>query len=649
MPRMRPRRAILLLLTLVLALGIGFIGGRRVPHGLFERIRDGEPLNASERFVSPWISMEPAPFEVAEAAATTINGTLYIFGGFKDAALHARTAVWTFDPVKSTWRRLRDMPRPLTHVNAVYLNGEVWLAGGFTGDHPGQASDGVLRYDPVADRWKDGPGLPARRGGGGLAAVGSTLHFFGGYKEDRTTSCADHWVLTPAGPDSLRWKPAAPLPIPRGHLAAITLDGMVYAIGGSVGHDHDPIDVSDVERYNPDSDTWSPVASLPLPASHFEPGTFIWHGRIVVLGGRSRPRGEETLTLALEYDPSTNRWTALPSLPAPRLAPIGAVVPGGMIIGLGGLSGSKPDVRTFYRFRDSTTWVSGDTLRARLGGVAAGLIRDRVYVVGEGSDGTFALDLASGRWDERLLRAARPAPGHHHAAEVWNDKLYLFGGLNRGQGVVQVYDPATDSWRLGPPMPFAGGSVSTALIGDFVYAAGGIVGDTTTRQAARFDLVREVWMPIAPMPRGRNQAASGTDGARFYVFGGRDGSNVVANGFADVQVYDPASDTWIASRDVAPVPQARGGMGKAVYLNGEFYIIGGETTDGAGASRRGTYARVDIYDPRANTWRSGPAMTTPRHGIFPLAVDGRIYVLGGGVQAGHSASGVSEILLSARR
>ena len=65
----------------------------------------------------------------------------------------------------------------------------------------------------------------------------------------------------------------------------------------------------------------------------------------------------------------------------------------------------------------------------------------------------------------------------------------------------------------------------------------------------------------------------------------RGDDNVVANGFADVQVYDPRTDRWTLS-DGSPqaplaLPQARGGMGKAVFLDGEFWVFGGETATGA--------------------------------------------------------------------
>ena len=85
-----------------------------------------------------------------------------------------------------------------------------------------------------------------------------------------------------------------------------------------------------------------------------------------------------------------------------------------------------------------------------------------------------------------------------------------------------------------------------------------------------------------------------------------------------------AANKWDALDDKAKIrqaledrlerslPQARGGMGKAVYLDGRFYVLGGETASGAGATALHVYDRVDVYDPVANGWTSGAPMPTAR-------------------------------------
>jgi N-acetylneuraminic acid mutarotase len=298
------------------------------------------------------------------------------------------------------------------------------------------------------------------------------------------------------------------------------------------------------------------------------------------------------------------------------------------------------------------SWSSAPPMPVALGEVAGGLIAGKLYVVGEGSTATLAYDIATETWTSSGL-ATRPFPGDHHAAEVVDGKLYLFGGLGGGsEGKVQIYDPATNHWSEGAPMPFAAGSSSSAVIGNQVYVAGGIVGSSTTAQAARYTPATNTWQAIAPMPQGRNHAAAESDGAKMFVFGGRgpgsgDG-NVVANGFNTVQIYDPATNSWKSSLDpgstLEPLPQARGGMGTAVFANGEFWVMGGETLDGPGATADHVYNRVDIYNPVTNSWQSGPPMPTARHGIYPVLDGTRIHVAGGGVEAGDSSSTVHEVL-----
>ena len=260
---------------------------------------------------------------------------------------------------------------------------------------------------------------------------------------------------------------------------------------------------------------------------------------------------------------------------------------------------------------------------------------------------TIAFNMKTGAWRSDL--AVRPLQGHHHASSVYNDKLYLIGGLGGGsEGQVQIYDPLTNSWTFGTPAPYAGGSVAIAALGARIYISGGIVGSATVNSAAVYDPAGDIWTTIAPMPAGRNHAGGGSDGKKFFVFGGRTGGNKVSVGYASVQIYDPATNRWVWSGQtgppIPPLPQRRGGMGKAAFYQGEFYVMGGENTpSGTGQVSGNVYNRVDVYNPVSRTWRLETAMPTARHGIFPVAANGKIWVAGGGVQAGHSSSSVFEI------
>jgi N-acetylneuraminic acid mutarotase len=117
-------------------------------------------------------------------------------------------------------------------------------------------------------------------------------------------------------------------------------------------------------------------------------------------------------------------------------------------------------------------------------------------------------------------------------------------------------------------------------------------------------------------PRNRHAAAV-LDG-RVYVAGGRapDERGRVAD-TASVEVYDPASGAWTAA---APMPTARHGL-VLLALEGRLYAIGGYAGGMTGA--------VEVYDPATRAWRALPALPTPRGFFGAMAHGGRIHVFGG--------------------
>ena len=310
-------------------------------------------------------------------------------------------------------------------------------------------------------------------------------------------------------------------------------------------------------------------------------------------------------------------------------------------------AGATSVIPQAFRYMQGTSggngaWQNGAALPIAIGEVASATVNGVLYAFSGDSNATLAYDLKSGTWRSDL--AVRPLIGGQHSAEVIKSKLYLFGGLGgSSEGTVQIYDPNTNSWSMGAAAPYAAGSVSTAVINGKVYMAGGIVGTSTFASAAVYDPATNTWSSIAPMPAGRNHAAAGTNGSKFYIFGGRTGGNTVSNGFNDVQIYNPATNTWQWSGQsgstIVPLPQARGGMGKAAFYANEFYIIGGETTStGTGQVAGNIYNRVDVYNPSTNNWRLESLIPTALHGISPVVADGKIFVAGGGTQAGQSTS-----------
>ena len=102
------------------------------------------------------------------------------------------------------------------------------------------------------------------------------------------------------------------------------------------------------------------------------------------------------------------------------------------------------------------------------------------------------------------------------------------------------------------------------------------------------------------------------------------------------EVYDPGTRSW-ATRASLPTPR---GAGYGAVLDGKFYVAGGEVLDSAD---RLTNAEVEAYDPATDCWYVAPDLPTPRHGLALVAVDQRLYAIGGGPLAAFSGTGAVEV------
>ena len=287
-----------------------------------------------------WNALANAPLATYEAQGAVVGDRLFVFGGFYDAATRATTRSEAYSPTTDRWTVLAPMPEPITHAGHDSDDRYVYFAGGFTGNHPGPNTAHVWRYDSVTDTWRALPDLPAARGGGAAAIVGREIHFFGGAVRDGSTWLADagdHWALSL---DTLTtWRSRAPLPNPRNHLAAINIGGTVYAIGGQHLGDEQRGNQASVDAYDAASDRWRPVAPMPAARGHIAASVVSWRGKVLVIGGLGE--GATQLAEVLAYDPGANQWTTLPSLPAPRQSPVAGSVEDRLIVTTGSHNGPR--------------------------------------------------------------------------------------------------------------------------------------------------------------------------------------------------------------------------------------------------------------------------------------------------------------------
>jgi len=128
------------------------------------------------------------------------------------------------------------------------------------------------------------------------------------------------------------------------------------------------------------------------------------------------------------------------------------------------------------------------------------------------------------------------------------------------------------------------------------------------------------WNDVAPLNHIRSHPATASWGGRIYVFGG--GGTRFAS-LNSVEVYDPRADRWELA---TPMPTLRSGAVPAV-IGDKIYVVGGGFRKDDGKFR--FLPTTEIYDPRTDSWQTGPDMTQPHDYPACAVLDDTIYILGG--------------------
>jgi N-acetylneuraminic acid mutarotase len=286
---------------------------------------------------SAWTNGQPEPLNRWEAETFSWNGKLYAFGGFTDRHLNATSECDVYDPATGVWTFLTNVPTgALTHA-AVAVDGDTaYFAGGdlgrFTYGKRRSATAEVLTYNPASNTWGAITSLPDAVSCGGLAAVDNKLYYFGGIAANDRTDRAEMWSLDLTNPDAT-WISMAAMPDARNHFGTAAINGTIYAVGGIHRYNEIHGNDSEVDAYNPSTNQWTKLTSLPMPWGSDETTTLAAGGKIILVGGQTNGGFDGIYLSAIEvYDPATNQWKSAGSLPEANEGESAAVIDGKLIV-----------------------------------------------------------------------------------------------------------------------------------------------------------------------------------------------------------------------------------------------------------------------------------------------------------------------------
>ncbi len=279
------------------------------------------------------------------------------------------------------------------------------------------------------------------------------------------------------------------MPTARSGFGVAVVNGQIYAIGGYDKSQKNFLDVN--EKYNPATDTWEQKA--PMPTKRVSFGIAVYENKVYCFGGQiiNQAGNRQVINVTEVYDPATDTWTT--KTPMPHL---------------------------------------GEDFAANA------MVNGRIYAISTFND---VYDPETDKW---TTKAAIPEAVAHSANAVIDKKIYVISGTHYGNepqnyapiNLTQIYDPATDSWSPGAPIPVSIASPAAAVTNGnldpkAIYVVGGLTlipdefgGFIYFPQtlAQIYFPENNSWASGASMPTARYAlAAIGVDG-KLYAMGGSD-------------------------------------------------------------------------------------------------------------------------------
>jgi len=263
----------------------------------------------------------------------------------------------------------------------------------------------------------------------------------------------------------------------------------------------------------------------------------------------------------------------------------------------------------------------------------------------------YKFDPAAGQWTQL---PSNPVPVHHGAAAAIGNKFYVLGGFRLPdtgkvgwypENKAWVFDLDKNTWSALPPMPTARGALAAVAVGKKIYVSGGAKIPTGVNlpdgltaggpvellgTLEVFDTETNTWKQLKPMSLPRNHHSVAYADGKIYAVGGRVGS-CFSNGWSSNVSMNEAYDIAGDTWTTRlPMPTARSGTG-AEALDGRIHVLGGE---GWVEEFGGVFRAHEVYDPKTNSWAKLPRMLTPRHGFAVATVGHKIYAVSGVNNAG---------------
>lgn len=237
--------------------------------------------------------------------------------------------------------------------------------------------------------------------------------------------------------------------------------------------------------------------------------------------------------------------------------------------------------------------------------------------------------------------APLPSPRQEIYATTHNGMIYTGGGLAEGASVVRnefnAFDPRANRWVELARLPAPRHHITLSALDGAIYALGGFSGEFPNwrpeSSAYAYDIETGKWNSLPALPAARGEHVSAAVDGKIYVIGGRVGGTPNAAHYKDhrdtsrVDIFDPRTQTWSRGIDA---PTARNSAA-SVVIGGKIYVVGGRQylEQPNGNAVNVNVASLEVFNPQTGLWSVKAPMPRAAGGIAATTLNGRLYVFGG--------------------
>ena len=214
----------------------------------------------------------------------------------------AGTKTLCYVPYENKWYQMADKAKSSFHSASAY-HGKVYI-----NNKPG-ADYAIERFDPAVNSWAHLTSYSGEMSHFSAAIVyfQGSLYVIGGKKKGEVANCVHKYNA-----DTNLWQEVAPMNVSRSSLCAVADKDTIYAIGGQ--KNDQILDV--VERFDSKMNSWCRVASM--LEKKLLPCVAILNARVFLFGGFTNMSPLDICSRIEMYDPTSNMWTAIQGISAPR-------------------------------------------------------------------------------------------------------------------------------------------------------------------------------------------------------------------------------------------------------------------------------------------------------------------------------------------